>query len=88
MFLVLLLMNVDVAATVRVMGKGVFVMLAGTVAILLWMDWQLALASFAVVPVLMYVTMKVRFKVRAAYTTMISRRSPPSASAPRSTASS
>ncbi|MCA8981865.1 MAG: ABC transporter ATP-binding protein [Planctomycetes bacterium] len=71
----------DVEALAELFSQGVvtilgdFVMLAGTVAILLWMDWQLALASFAVVPVLMYVTMKVRFKVRAAYTTMISRRS-------------
>lgn len=71
----------DVEALAELFSQGVvtilgdFVMLAGTVAILLWMDWQLALASFAVVPVLMYVTMKTRFKVRAAYTTMISRRS-------------
>ncbi|MCB1058999.1 MAG: DUF819 family protein [Calditrichaeota bacterium] len=35
MFLVLLLMNVDVAATVRVMGKGVFVMLAGTLGVVI-----------------------------------------------------
>jgi ATP-binding cassette, subfamily B, multidrug efflux pump len=71
----------DVEALAELFSQGVvtilgdFVMLAGTVGILLWMDWQLALASFAVVPVLMYVTMKVRFRVRAAYTTMISRRS-------------
>lgn len=71
----------DVEALAELFSQGVvtilgdFVMLAGTVAILLWMDWQLALASFAVVPVLLYVTMKVRFRVRAAYTTMISRRS-------------
>ncbi len=35
MFLVLLLMNVDVAATFRVMGKGVFVMLAGTAGVII-----------------------------------------------------
>ena len=71
----------DVEALAELFSQGVvtilgdFVMLAGTVSILLWMNWQLALASFAVVPVLLYVTMKVRFRVRAAYTTMISRRS-------------
>jgi len=71
----------DVEALAELFSQGVvtilgdFVMLAGTVVILLWMDWQLALASFAVVPILMYVTMKVRFRVRAAYATMISRRS-------------
>jgi uncharacterized membrane protein len=35
MFLVLLLMNVNVGATVRVMGKGVFVMLAGTFGVII-----------------------------------------------------
>lgn len=71
----------DVEALAELFSQGVvtilgdFVMLAGTVAILLWMDWQLALASFAVVPILMYVTMKARFRVRGAYTAMISRRS-------------
>ncbi|MCL4306328.1 DUF819 family protein [bacterium] len=35
MFLTLLLLNVDVAATFKVMGKGVFVMLAGTLGVVL-----------------------------------------------------
>lgn len=35
MFLVLLLLNVDVAGTFRVMGKGLFVMLAGTVGVVI-----------------------------------------------------
>lgn len=49
---------------------GDFVFLAATVVILLVLQWKLALATFLVVPVLVWVTLTIRLRVRAAYVRM------------------
>jgi uncharacterized membrane protein len=50
MFLVIMLLNVDVAATVRVMGKGVFVMLIGTLGVVVGAPVGFAIVSHALSP--------------------------------------
>ncbi len=63
----------DVEALQEMFSSGVvtilgdFVFLAATVAILLIYDWQLALATFLVVPVLLATTVYIRRRVRRAY---------------------
>ena len=41
--------------------------LAGIVGILLWMDWRLALVTFAILPVMLFVTGQFRKRVRRVY---------------------
>ncbi len=43
------------------------VKLVGIVAILLWMDWRMALITFAILPVMLVVTWQFRSRVRSAY---------------------
>ncbi|MDH3591424.1 MAG: ABC transporter ATP-binding protein/permease [Planctomycetota bacterium] len=43
------------------------VKLAGIVVILLWMDWRLALVTFAVLPPMLWLTFQFRTRVRRAY---------------------
>lgn len=63
----------DVEALQEMFSSGVvtilgdFVFLTATVVILLIYDWQLALAAFLVVPVLLATTMAIRRRVRRAY---------------------
>jgi uncharacterized membrane protein len=49
-FLVLMLLDVDVLATIRVMGKGVFVFLAGTVGVMIGAPLAFMLVSHALGP--------------------------------------
>ncbi len=71
----------DVEALQELFSSGVvtilgdFVNLTAMAAVLLWLDWKLALASFLAVPLLLYLTARVRVKVRACYEIFISRRS-------------
>ena len=46
---------------------GDLVTLAGVVAVMLWMDWRLALVTFAIVPLLVAVTAFFRVRARDAY---------------------
>jgi ATP-binding cassette subfamily B protein len=63
----------DVEAVSEAFTSGVFaivadvVTLAGVVAIMLWMDWRLALVTFAIVPVLFAVAAYFRLRARDAY---------------------
>ncbi|HEX9794542.1 MAG TPA: ABC transporter ATP-binding protein [Planctomycetota bacterium] len=69
----------DVEALQELFSSGVvtilgdFVFLGATVAILLTLNWKLALLTFLVVPVLAVFTLVVRVKVRAAYTVLRAR---------------
>jgi ATP-binding cassette, subfamily B, multidrug efflux pump len=71
----------DVEALQELFSSGVvtilgdFVNLTAMALVLLWLDWKLAVASFLAVPILLYLTAKVRGKVRACYEIFISRRS-------------
>ena len=49
-FLVLMLVNVDIAATVRVMGRGVYVMLAGTLGVVIGAPIGFALVKHGLGP--------------------------------------
>lgn len=66
-------MTTDVESLQEALSSGMVTMLGdvitlvGTVAILLWMDWQLALVSFTVVPFLVIVTIIFRQLLRAAF---------------------
>ncbi len=63
----------DVEAVSEAFTSGLFavvadvVTLAGVVAIMLWMDWRLALVTFAIVPVLFAVAGYFRIRARDAY---------------------
>jgi len=63
----------DVEAVSEAFTSGLFavvadvVTLAGVVAIMLWMDWRLALVTFAIVPVLFAVAGYFRLRARDAY---------------------
>jgi ATP-binding cassette, subfamily B, multidrug efflux pump len=63
----------DVEAVSEAFTSGLFavvadvVTLAGVVAIMLWMDWRLALVTFAIVPVLFAVASYFRLRARDAY---------------------
>ena len=63
----------DVEAVSEAFTSGLFavvadvVTLAGVVAIMLWMDWRLALVTFAIVPVLFVVAGYFRLRARDAY---------------------
>ena len=63
----------DVEAVSEAFTSGIFavvadvVTLAGVVAIMLWMDWRLALVTFAIVPVLFAVAGYFRLRARDAY---------------------
>ncbi|HET7341869.1 MAG TPA: ABC transporter transmembrane domain-containing protein, partial [Methylomirabilota bacterium] len=63
----------DVEAVSEAFTSGLFavvadvVTLAGVVAIMLWMDWRLALVTFAIVPVLFGVAGYFRIRARDAY---------------------
>jgi len=49
---------------------GDFVFLTATVGILLTLQWKLALVTFSVVPILVWVTLTIRLRVRSAYVRM------------------
>ena len=63
----------DVEAVSEAFTSGLFaivadvVTLAGVVAIMLWMDWRLALVTYAIVPVLFGVAGYFRIRARDAY---------------------
>src|SRR5438093_5825806 len=63
----------DVEAVSEAFTSGLFaivadvVTLAGVVAVMLWMDWRLALVTFAIVPVLFLVAGYFRIRARDAY---------------------
>jgi ATP-binding cassette subfamily B multidrug efflux pump len=63
----------DVEAVSEAFTSGLFavvadvVTLAGVVAVMLWMDWRLALVTFAIVPVLFVVAGYFRIRARDAY---------------------
>ena len=63
----------DVEAVSEAFSSGLFavvadvVTLAGVVTIMLWMDWRLALVTFAIVPVLFTVAAYFRLRARDAY---------------------
>ncbi len=63
----------DVEAVSDVFTSGLFaivadvVTLAGVVAIMLWMDWHLALVTFAIMPLLVTVAAYFRMRARDAY---------------------
>lgn len=69
----------DVEAVNELFVSGVVVVigdvvtLAGVVAVMLWMNWRLALVTFAVVPVLAVVAVYFRLRARAAYRRVRSR---------------
>lgn len=69
----------DVEAVNELFVSGVVVVvgdvvtLAGVVAVMLWMNWRLALVMFAVVPVLAAVAVYFRLRARAAYRRVRSR---------------
>lgn len=71
----------DIEALQELFSSGVvtilgdLVVLAVTAGILFWMDWQLALATMLVVPVLLATTLWIRVQVRGAYDRMIVQRS-------------
>jgi uncharacterized membrane protein len=50
MFLVIMLLEVDIASTVRIMGKGVFVMLVGTAGVVIGAPIGFAIVSHALGP--------------------------------------
>jgi len=50
MFLVIMLLNVDLLATIRVMGKGIFVMLLGTVGVMIGAPIGFAIVSHGLGP--------------------------------------
>lgn len=53
------------AGVVAILGDGVT--LLGVVAVMLWMDWRLALVTFSVIPVLFAVAFFFRLRARDAY---------------------
>lgn len=71
----------DVEALQELFSSGVvtilgdLIVLTVTAGILFWMDWQLALATMLVVPVLLGLTLWIRVRVRSAYDRMIVKRS-------------
>ena len=71
----------DVEALQELFSSGVvtilgdLVVLGVTAGILFWMDWQLALATMLIVPVLLALTLWIRVRVRGAYDRMIIKRS-------------
>ena len=66
----------DVDAVSEAFTSGLFAMVAdavtllGVVAILLWLDWRLALVTFAIVPVVAVVAAYFRLRARDAYRTV------------------
>lgn len=66
----------DVEAVSEAFGSGLFavvadaVTLAGVVTIMLWMDWRLALVTFAIVPAVALAASYFRLRARAAYRTV------------------
>lgn len=66
----------DVEAVSEAFGSGLFavvadaVTLAGVVTVMLWMDWRLALVTFAIVPVVALVASYFRLRSRVAYRTV------------------
>ena len=66
----------DVEAVSEAFTSGLFavvadaVTLAGVVAIMLWLDWRLALVTFAIVPVVAVVAAYFRIRARDAYRTV------------------
>lgn len=74
-------LTTDIEALQEMFSSGVvtilgdFVNLAAMTAVLLALNWPLALTSFLVVPVLLWLTLWVRGKVRSAYETLVVRRS-------------
>jgi ATP-binding cassette subfamily B protein len=66
-------LTTDIEALHEVFASGVVMILAdliklvGIVAILLWMDWRLALVTFAILPPLLGVTWYFRTQMRGAY---------------------
>jgi ATP-binding cassette subfamily B multidrug efflux pump len=71
----------DVEALHELFSSGVVTVLGdllhlvGIVTILLWMSWKLTLVTLLVVPVLVGVTLWIRVRVRAAYDTLVTKRS-------------
>lgn len=63
----------DVEAVLEVFTSGLVMILAdlvkvvGIVAILLWMDWRLALVTFAILPPTLWLTIAFRTRLRGAY---------------------
>ena len=53
---------------------GDLINLAGILAILFWMSWELTLVTLLVVPVLLAVTLWIRIRVRQAYASMVAKR--------------
>lgn len=74
-------LTTDIEALQEMFSSGVvtilgdFVNLAAMTAVLLALNWPLALVSFLVVPVLLWLTLWVRGQVRSAYETLVVRRS-------------
>lgn len=66
-------MTTDIESLVEALSSGMVTMLgdlislAGTIAILFWMDWRLALVSLTVLPVLIAITALFRHLLRSAY---------------------
>jgi ATP-binding cassette subfamily B multidrug efflux pump len=71
----------DVESLAEMFSSGVvtilgdFVNLFAMTAVLLWLSWPLALLCFVMVPVLLFLTLWVRKKVRACYEVMVTQRS-------------
>ena len=71
----------DVEALHELFSSGVVTVLGdllhlvGILSILFWMSWKLTLVTLLVVPVLLGVTLWIRIRVRAAYETMVTKRS-------------
>ena len=74
-------LTTDIEALQEMFSSGVvtilgdFVNLAAMTVVLLSLSWPLALVSFLVVPILLWLTMYVRGKVRSAYDVLVRRRS-------------
>jgi len=71
----------DIEALQEMFASGVVTILGDVInllailTLLFWMNWQLTLVSLCVAPVLIALTLWIRFRVRGAYSVMISKRS-------------